>query len=127
MPTKMRGSQSRRFYKQFEAKSLIGMTGNTLKEHFNNHKKSLTKIEYRNNMELSKYAWDWKEKEREFSIQWPILRWTAGYSSVGKSCRLCLQEKLCILNPDNTDLLKRKYEVYLNCVHPKRFLARIQT
>ena len=93
------------------------MTGNTFKEHFNNHKKSFSKMEYRNSTELSKYVWDLKEREREFLIQWSILKRTACYSNVGKSFRLCLQEKLCILNADNTDLVKRKYEVYLNCVY----------
>ena len=49
-------------------KVCIGMTGNTFKEHFNNHKKSFSKMEYRNSTELSIYVWDLKEREREFLI-----------------------------------------------------------
>ena len=104
-------------------KVYIGMTGNTFKERFNNHKKSFSKIEYRNSTELSKYVWDLKEREREFTIQWSILKRANSYSSGGKSCNLCLQEKLSILNADKSNLLNKRREVFSKCVHKKRFLA----
>ena len=89
----------------------------------NNHKKSFSKIEYRNSTELSKYVWDLKEREREFTIQWSILKQANSYSSGGKSCNLCLQEKLSILNADKSNLLNKRREVFSKCVHKKRFLA----
>ena len=99
------------------------MTGNTFKERFNNHKKSFSKIEYRNSIELSKYVGDLKERERDFTIQWSILKRANSYSSGGKSCNLCLREKLSILNADKSNLLNKRREVFSKCVHKKRFLA----
>ena len=91
-----------------QPKIYIGMTGNTFKEPFNNHKKSFSNIEYRNSTELSKYVWDLKERERDFTIQWSILKRANSYSSGGKSCNLCLQEKLSILIADKSNLLKKR-------------------
>ena len=45
------------------------MTGNTFKERFNNHNKSFSKIEYKNSTGVSKYVWDLKERECEFSMK----------------------------------------------------------
>ena len=50
-------------------KVYICMTGNTFKERFNNHKKSFSKIEYRNSTKVSEYVWDLKEREHDFTIQ----------------------------------------------------------
>ena len=79
--------------------------GNTFKERFNNHKEFFSKIEYRNSTELSKYVWDLKERERDFTIQWSTLKRANSYSSGRKSCNPCLQEKLSILNADKSNLL----------------------
>ena len=99
------------------------MIRNTFKERFNDHKKSFSKIEYRNSTELSKYAWDLKERERDFTIQWSILKRENSYSSGKKSCNLCLQEKLSILNAGKSNLLNKRREAFSKCVHKKRFLA----
>ena len=72
---------------------------------------------------MRKYVWNLKEREREFTIQWSILKRANSYSSGGKSCNLCLQEKLSILNADKSNLLNKRREVFSKCVHKKRFLA----
>jgi hypothetical protein len=84
----------------FEKKEYIDMTGNIIKKRLYNHNKSFKNVTYRNNTELSKYVWNLKEKQQDFTINWSILKRTASYSSGGKRCNLCLQEKLCILKAD---------------------------
>jgi hypothetical protein len=64
-----------------------------------------------------------KEKQQDFTINWSILKREASYSSGGKRCNLCLQEKLCILKADKSNLLNRRRELFSKCVHQKRFLA----
>jgi hypothetical protein len=97
-----------------EPKEYIGMTGNTFKKRLYNHNKSLNNVIYRNNTELSKYVWNLKEKQQDFTINWSILK---------RACNLCLQEKLCILKADKSNLLNRRRELFSKCVHQKRFLA----
>ena len=46
-----------------------------------------------------------KEKQQDFTINWSILKRADSYSSGGKRCNLCLQEKLCILKADKSNLL----------------------
>ena len=106
-----------------EPKDYIGMTGNTFKKRLYNHNKSFKNVIYRNNTELSKYVWNLKEKRQNFTINWSILKRAASYSSGGKRCNLCLQEKLCILKADKSNLLNRRRELFSKCVHQKRFLA----
>ena len=107
-----------------EPKEYIGMTGNTFKKRLlYNHNKSFNIVIYRNNTELSKYVWNLKEKQQDFTINWSILKRAASYSSGGKRCNLCLQEKLCILKADKSNLLNRRLELFSKCVHQKRFLA----
>jgi hypothetical protein len=106
-----------------EPKEYIGMTGNTFKKRLYNHNKSFNNVIYRNNTELSKYVWNLKEKQQDFTINWSILKRAASYSSGGKRCNLCLQEKLCILKADKSNLLNRRRELFSKCVHQKRFLA----
>ena len=106
-----------------EPKEYIGMTGNTFKKRLYNHNKSFNNVTYRNNTELSKYVWKLKEKQQDFTINWSILKRAASYSSGGKRCNLCLQEKLCILKADKSNLLNRRRELFSKCVHQKRFLA----
>ena len=106
-----------------EPKEYIGMTGNTFKKRLYNHNKSFKNDIYRNNTELSKYVWNLKEKQQVSTINWSILKRAASYSSGGKRCNLCLQEKLCILKADKSNLLNRRRELFSKCVHQKRFLA----
>ena len=67
--------------------------------------RSFSQIGYRYSTELSKYVWDLKEREREFSIQWSILKRAACYSGCRKSCYPCLKDKHCIFE-DNEQFLK---------------------
>jgi hypothetical protein len=99
------------------------MTGNTFKQRLYNHNKSFNNVTYRNNTQISKYVWNLKEKQQDFTINWSILKRAASYSSGGKRCNLCLQEKLCILKADKSNLLNRRRELFSKCVHQKRFLA----
>ena len=56
-----------------EVKQYIGMTANTFKERYNNHKKSFKNPLYQNETELSKYLWKLKETKKEFSVKWSVM------------------------------------------------------
>jgi hypothetical protein len=46
-----------------------------------------------------------KDKKREYSIQWSILKREAAYVPGGRRCNLCIEEKLEIMKSDKTNLL----------------------
>ena len=87
-----------------ESKVYIGITAGPFKERYNNHKKSLTNAKYAKETELSKYAWNLRENGRSFSIKWSIIKRVPAYTAGGRSCDLCLEEKIFILksNKDKT-------------------------
>ena len=82
------------------------MTAISYKERYKKPKKSFTNATYMNETELSKYIWKLKQYGRPFTLTWSILRHAAPYSSGGKQCSLCTQEKLCILKSNKKLVLK---------------------
>ena len=57
-----------------ETKVYIGMTSGTFKKCYANQKKSFNNPRYSSETELSKHVWELKNKERDFSIKWSILK-----------------------------------------------------
>jgi hypothetical protein len=76
-----------------------------------------------NETELSKYIWKLKQNGRHFTWTWSILRHAAPYSSGGKQCSLCTEDKLCILKANKKLVLNSRSEIFTKCQHQKRFLA----
>ena len=101
----------------------IGMTSNTFKKRFYNHKTSFKDTNYVKSTELSKHIWNLKNKKRTFNIKWSILKQASPYRSGAKSCNLCIQKKLEILKGDKKRLLNRRCELFSKCCHRKQFLA----
>ena len=52
----------------------FGVTANTFKERFRNHKKSFTNVKYANETELSKLVWKHKRGKRDYNIKWSLLK-----------------------------------------------------
>ena len=104
-----------------EVKQYIGMTANTFKERYNNHKKSFKNPLYQNETELSKYLWKLKETKKEFSVEWSVMKRAPSYSVGGKSCILCLEEKLCLLKADKNKTLNKRSEIFAKCRHMDKF------
>ena len=104
-----------------EVKQYIGMTANTFKERYNNHKKSFKNPLYQNETELSKYLWKLKETKKEFSVKWSVMKRAPWYSLGGKSCILCLEEKLCLLEADKNKNLTKRSEIFAKCRHIDKF------
>ena len=106
-----------------EVKQYIGMTANTFKETYNNHKKSFKNPLYQNETELSKYLWKLKETKKEFSVKWSVMKRALSYSVGGKSCILCLEEKLCLLKADKNKTFNKRSEIFAKCRHMDQFQA----
>ena len=72
------------------------------KKRFGNHKKSFEGKKYCDDTEFSKEVWKIKQKRRNFSIKWKILKQHPAYDPVSKRCVPCLKEKLAILEHEGT-------------------------
>ena len=107
-----------------ETKEYIGITAGPFKERYNNHKKSLTHAKYAKETELSKYAWNLKETGRLFTIKWSIIKCVPAYIAGGRSCNLCLEEKLLIMKSNKEKTLNKRSELFAKCRHKKKFSAQ---
>ena len=70
----------------------FGVTANTFKERFQNHKKSFTNVKYAKETELSKLVWKHNRGKRDYNIKWSLLKHVpAGKGNSGR-CNLCLEK-----------------------------------
>ena len=103
-------------------KFYIGAAQN-FKTRYRNHMKSFRHAQYETETELAKYIWAIKSKGLNYSIQWKILKLTAGYSKISKSCNLCINEKIEICKFKNKRaLLNKRSELVSKCRHENKHL-----
>ena len=105
-------------------KIYIGMTEGEFKTRFNNHIYSFNHKKHATSTALSRYIWDLKNKNENYSIEWSILKHSRPYTSRGNSCNLCTTEKLLILNADKCFLLNKRSELATKCRHTVKFLCK---
>ena len=83
----------------------IGLTASEFKTRWRNHKTSFTHEKRKNDTELTKYLWQLKDKQEEYSIAWRIVAKAKPYSNHTKRCNLCTAEKhLIITKPFKANL-----------------------
>ena len=73
---------------------------------------------------LSKYIWELKGSNTNYTIQWSIVRRASSNSGASTSCNLCPAEKMCILNADKRLLLNKKSELISKCRHQNKFYVK---
>ena len=106
-------------------KQYIGLTEGEWKKRYANHKQSFKHKKYSKETMLSKYIWDLKEKNKNFNLQWSILKSAPAYNNISKKCMLCLQEKFEIITHLNQEnLLNKKSELISKCRHENKYLLK---
>ena len=83
-----------------------------------NHEKQLIAT-----ITLSKYAWELKAGEDDFSKPRSVLKRASAYKGSAMQCNLCVAEKFCILTADKQSLLDRRSELISKCRHENKFYA----
>ena len=97
------------------SKSYIGLVGGSFKLRYNNHTKSFRNKRYQHETELSKYIWDLKNKNIDYSIYWEIIRQSNTFRRDSGLCNLCMDEKLEILLLKNK--INKRTELISTCRH----------
>ena len=100
----------------------IGLTENSFKTRYTNHKSSFNNQHKRHSTELSKYIWELKDKGISYSIAWKILTQARPYSTATGRCNLCLTEKYHIICKPNMASLNKRNELVSTCRHARKFL-----
>ena len=100
----------------------VGLTANTFKERYGQHKQDLSKSDSRTSTTLAGHVWELKDSKTDFQIKWEVVCRAAPFSPISKACNLCTAEKWNILfNPENATLNKR-LEIFNHCRHKERML-----
>ena len=103
-----------------ETKEYIGSCSTTFKLKYANHKSSLANKKKMNDTELSFHVWQLKDLNKNFRIDWQIITRTKSYQKGSKNCKLCLTEKMHILNSDKLKTINNR-DLISKCLHKHKF------
>ena len=81
-----------------------------------------TTVLYRTILRVSSYIWKLKDREIPRVVNWSIKARGHPFSSGGRSCDLCLTEKLVILTADQNSMLNKRDELREACRHRRKHL-----
>ena len=98
-----------------------GITHNEFKTREGNHELTFRDRAYEDKTELSKEIWNIKDKEGTYDIKWRIISLNPPYNPATKRCRLCISEKVEILESDSPNLLNKRSEIVSKCPHMNKF------
>ena len=99
----------------------LGCCETEFKTHFYNHRQSFNHRDKANATELFKTVWKYKDKGIKPRITWSIVCKSFAYTSGAKRCKLCLAEKLAILQADQRTLFNKRSEFISQCRHRNKF------
>ena len=101
-------------------KVYFGSCATTFKTRYNNHKQTFKDVRKRNATELSKAVWREKDLGHSAQVSWCIVKQAPPYICGAKTCYLCLEEKLTILQSNPRTALNKRYEMYNKCRHRRK-------
>jgi len=100
----------------------VGLTENSFKTRYTNHKASFNHSSKRNSTELSKLIWNLKDSNIKYRINWTILKHATAYNPRTGKCNLCNWEQYFIIfRPDKSSINKRN-ELISACRHASKHL-----
>ena len=107
-----------------DQKFYFGLAETAFKERYNNHKRDVKQSKYQYNTELRKYIWNLKNNSIQYNIHWKVIHKDYGNANL-TMCKLCLTEKLWIINHINdSNMLNKKSELINKCRHLKKLLFK---
>ena len=100
----------------------VGMTENTFKQRYANHKQSFKQEKHKNQTELSKHIWSLKDQGTKHEISWKILLHAKPYAPGQQRCSLCTAEKFYILCKPEMATLNTRAGMISTCRHRRKHL-----
>jgi hypothetical protein len=106
-----------------EDKFYLGMSATTFKIRHGNHKSDFKLPSRRYATKLSGYIWKLKEEGiSNYNISFTIKHPAPSYTTTAGKCRLCLTEKLLIMQADPKLYLNQNAEILVKCRHKNKFM-----
>ena len=102
----------------------VGLTATDFKARYANHKASFKARAKSNSTELSKYIWQLKDSNTDYTISWKILCHASHYTNATKRCNLCIAEKYYIICQPQTATLNKRNELISKCIHNEKYLLK---
>ena len=102
----------------------VGLTATVFKVRYANHKASFKARAKSNSTELSKYIWQLKDSNTDYTTSWKILCHASHYTNVRKRCNLCIAEKYYIICQPQSAILNKCNELISKCRHNEQFLLK---
>ena len=102
----------------------VGLTENSFKTRFANHRASFSTASKRHSTELSKHIWQLKDTKTDFKVSWKILKQAKPYNPASNRCNLCLWEKYFIICRPDLGTLNKRNELITSCRHGSKFLLK---
>ena len=93
----------------------MGLTENSFKTRYSNHKTSFCNSNKRLSTELSKHIWHLRDNNINFKVTWKISKQAAPYNPTSKQCNLCLLEKYFIICKPGLASKKKRNELTVLC------------
>ena len=109
-----------------EEQTYVGLTENTFKTRYTEHKASFNHINKRHATTLSEHIWSLKDKNIQYNIKWKILTKAKAYNTNSKKCNLCLTEKYIITTQPSKSTLNKRNELASSCRHRRKYLLQQQ-
>ena len=98
-----------------------GATEGTFKKRYATHTQSFNVEKYKTSTKLSKYIWELKRDNRQFTLKWENIKSARPYQNGSRRCDLCLTEKLLIIDGDDNKLLNKRSELISKCRHENKY------
>ena len=100
----------------------IGQTMNPFKERWSNHNSTFNNRNTNQHCYLKDKIWELQDNGVDFTVKWKIIRKSKAYRPGDSGCRLCLDEKLAILdNWGDPKLLNKDKMIMAPCLHKPKF------
>jgi hypothetical protein len=72
------------------AETYVGLTANSFKTRYSNHKSTFNHANKKFSTELSSHIWSLKEKGINYKVSWKILKQANPYNKATDRCNLCI-------------------------------------
>ena len=109
-----------------KTETYVGLTVNSFKKRYSGHKSSFTHKKRKHETTLSKYIWDLKDKNVEYTLTWKILARAQPFTQVTGLCQLCTREKYFIIFKSDLCTLNSRNELLSSCRHKRASLLMMQ-
>ena len=101
-------------------KHYFGQTAITFKKRWSNHMSDCRIPSKRQSTTFSNFMWSLKDREEDSNVRWSKVSVTRPYQRGGRSCSLCLTEKVSIARDTTREMLNKRREIMNRCRHRDR-------